>query len=492
MPYVPGNPDEDEEERRRREEGGAIALAGEQSAGAGGGRSAQQSQGDPGYVDTNTYLNANREQAMDVANRVSGRLADQAMKLRTDTDSLGTKYEGEVEGARVKSDDDLITRAFSNPSSFIENKTDLDRFKSLRDASYAGPTTFAGREDYADVEKRVKDAVEKAKGVDTEQGRTSMLYELGGNPTRGMVSLDQLLIGADPNARKTLADAAKPFDELTGYLDSVRTGVEGKANAAKTEAEKVRAATRERTGQAVTTAQQDLDARLAAGRQQAADRAARVKEILMNPSTSLSEQEMADLDITPEDLQTIINAKDRLKNAGAYTNAQGNPDQISAWWQAGNPKMYDVDYALDPFLTTRAPDAEITRANYSRPEDYSRIAALAELSGQDLAGILDPNQANLAGTADLDVADFNAGGAKAGVTNTLKGRDYGTISYVMGRNGADVPPAEMEQWFKNHQLFLDNVYRGRLQFHSSNPDANARGKAAIEAAIRQGFYTPGA
>jgi len=392
MPFVPNDPDE--EERRRQE---SLQLAGETGMSSAAPRTSAQNQGDPGYVDTAAYLQANKESAKDMANRVAGQLGEQAIKLRTDAGGLGTTFQNEIQSGRIDRNDDVINRAFDDPAAFVKNGGDVDSFRRMRDASYTGPTSFQDREDYAGIEKRIREAVDRAKGVDTEAGRSAMLQELGGNSTRGMVALDQLLIGADPEARGVLGEAAKPFAELTGYLDQVRGGAETAANAAKTGADTLRSDVRGRLDTAKNQFGTDLASRVESTRTSARTKAEEL-------ARKLRERQ----ELSAEEAEVLGASPDAISSLNRFRGVLGAD--------------YGQNVDVDPYMSVRSPEEAIRAATLARPEDYARESALEMLAGEELPFLFAEDE-KLAGTAPRSLLGFDASGSSGTAGNLLTSLD---------------------------------------------------------------------
>jgi len=179
-----------------------------------------------------------------------------------------------------------------------------------------------------------------------------------------------------------------------------------------------------------------------------------------------------------------------LKHAGDIPNGPVNnaPEgQINAWWAYGAPKFYDVNFDPTQFTTMLSPEAQITRANASTPEDYARIAALEGLMGGE-SGLLSQADIAQAGKANTDLLDFRGGEATTSANNALKQRDRQIIASNMGLFGQDVSDEQIDNYYRGMKPFFDAVMTGRTAYHSSNPEANARGIAAIRALARLGFY----
>lgn len=376
-----------------------------------------QSAGFSGFTDINAYLDANKDQTADLSRKVAGKLTEEEQSVRSDIGKAGQDAQTAINAAAVRPDEGLVNRAIEKPADFVKNQTDFDAFKKMRDASYGGP---AGVDDAAaaTLRNRVTEAQRRAKGVDTESGREELLRSLNPNSTKGMFTLDNLLLGADPNSRQTIAAAASPFDSLTGYLDDVSGTAKGQADQARTDAESARNLVSSKftgEGGAIPTFEKGLTERLS-GRQ--AEEAAQIARIRRNlGGGQVWEQDVPDAGIDSAAMQKIM----------AYSNALQN--------------QYQVDPDLQSYIQSRSPEAEITRGKFASPEDYANYSALTQLAGIDPT-FLNPNEANMAGTAPWDLTDFDSSGFGSNVKSTLTAKDRELLS----KDPSSLSDDEVRHW----------------------------------------------
>lgn len=139
-------------------------------------------------------------------------------------------------------------------------------------------------------------------------------------------------------------------------------------------------------------------------------------------------QALADLGIAPQQWAALSN----LAPVGELANA------AAMGTSNVNPYAYVEDYEsrvgdLGRFITRQDPNATINRENSASAGDYSRAAALEQLAGPELARrVLDPAQAGRAGTANLDLIDFDLGGAANARASALESLYNRTGAHVAG------------------------------------------------------------
>lgn len=505
--------DLEEEERRRQEEAaagttsenGQVAGAPQGSPGgapAGGDSPASggspQSQGTSGWTDINAYLNANQEQAVNTAEKVAGRLGEQATTVRGDIDTAGTAFKKRVDESTINEDQDAVSRASADPLAYSKNAEDVAKFKKMRDAQYGGPTSFQDADEYTGLLQKIDEANQKARGVDTESGREALLASIMTNPTKGMTALDNLLIGQNPTARAKLTDAAKPFADLSTYLDTVTgdTGAYATAGRNKTAqtAADIQAALTATKGRLGT----ELDTKLADTKKQATTKSQAAMDKLKNflaQGGNLTQEDLDLMDISPEQQHELLNTAYTLKHAGDFNETANTPNgQLNSWWQYGSPEWYNVNFDPSNFATMLSPDAQITKANAASAEDYARIAALEDLMGGE-SGVLNQNDVGQAGTANTDLLDFRGAEATGNSKEALRQKDRQLAAYMTQDGsgwypgyGGQVTDEQIARSVAGMKGFYDAVMTGRTMYHSSNPEANARGIAGIRALARLGFY----
>lgn len=498
--------DLDEEERQRQEQGGNVQLAGEGVGGTPGGGdeggaptgASPQQAGTSGFTDVNAYLDANKDQALGMADRIGTKLEGEASTIRGDIDTSNLNFRKKVDDNTERLDQDLLGRASADPLAFSKNADDVARIKKMRDAQYGGPGGLEDAEDFGALTEKVSAAAARGRGVDSETGREALLSSIMTNPTKGMLSLDNLLIGANPGARERLSNAAKPFAELDAYLDTTGKDAGAYVDAAR----KATADTRTGVNTGLESTRGRLDTELNTKFADTKTRATtesgaaqeKLKNYLSGGVNSLTPRDLEILGIDQATASELFGTGYKLKHAGDGPVTGNTPNgQIRAWWQYGTPEFYNTDFDPTLFGTMQSADAQITKANSASGEDYQRIAALEDLMGNP-SGVLNQADAGLAGTANTDLYDFRGGEATSGAKNLLKSKDKQMVSYGMGFNGADISEEQMANWANGHKGFFDNVMTGRLPFHSTNPESNARGIASIRALARLGLYQmpPGA
>lgn len=385
-----------EEEKKRDEQLRAASGMPGGAAGAlpAGGQPSPTSGASGNFTNLQRYLEENRSQAGDLANKVAGQVTAAGEEAKTAAEGLAAKGKEAIEGARVPTNMAVLDEAAANPAGIVADEAKKTAFAGQRDAAYQGPTSLEDVEGFQDAQDKVRKAQERVGLTDTEAGRTTLLQEMGGpGYGRGKATLNQLLLSGDPDAAARLRAAAEPYRGLQDYLGAQNDEARAAAASAVEEAAATRKGVQDRfrgPGGVVEQTTADLMAKLEAAKTGGAAAAQAATEALARWEPT--DQDLATLGMTRAD----------------YDNIKGYGD-ISGGHVTLDPQAY---------LTTLSPDAELTAANVATADDYAREAALEELLGVNLP-TLNPEEIGLAGTAPMSLLRFDTPGAKAGAKTAL-------------------------------------------------------------------------
>lgn len=458
MPFI----EENEEERRRREEaeGGGVPVSGTQTGTIPGADGNKPMGGKPenAFVDVAAYLDANREQSMDTANKVAGKLGEEEQGLRSGLQSASDEYGRRVEAGTVRPDDELVDRAATRPTEFVGNQDDLQRFFKQRDAEYTGPGSFEETPEFGALLQRVKSGQEKAKSIDTSEGRKTYLHSVGNNPTAGVVSLDDLLIGGDQNARKKLTAAAAPFETLTGALDDATKKASESLTAGRGNTEAARTGVANRftvPGGVLPTFQEGIDKRLAETRTKAqTDADALRQQISAGGSLTAEEQKALGLENWDEIRQTraklAMPTPFHLPEESLSQSEKNFVGDIFRYAPGLDGIKYDRDIDMSPYLTQENADVAFTRENIASADEYAQERALQTLMG-DQFDIL-PDDPRLAGTAPSSLSRIQ-GDPGGDLSKLLKETD---TAYLDRLGDYNIPANEHEGVIGSWQTPIQN------------------------------------
>ena len=409
--------EDDDEDKNAPGEGG-VKVQGAGGGGPGEGVPGGASSGSPAgvqqpFVDVNAYLDKNRGQSLDIANKVATNLGERESGLRSDIAGAESEFGTRVSGGAIRPDSELVERAAFNPTDFIKNQEDLDKFTAQRTAAYKGPRSFVN--EYAELPGRVESGVATARGVDSAEGRRTLLQSINPNITRGQSSLDELLIGQNKDARNVLKGAADQFATIDDYLKGVTSSSDAAAKAAEEETNLARNTVSERfkgAGGVIPTFSADLDQRVAADRAQKQERADYLYGKLNTPGGRLTPFEAAELDFLAKDLDVFRSGQRALSDNFNFDNE--SPFGLG-------PAKFSENFDINPYIE-RLPGEQITRANLASAEDYAKEAALEALMGEQLP-ILFAEDAARAGTAPERLLNVNLDQAYGDARNRLGSYD---------------------------------------------------------------------
>jgi len=228
MPYV-ADTQLTEEEKKAQE----AALHEEQSApstgvSAGlfgdGAALSQKSVQDPvgsGFTNLKSYLQANEGQGVGLAENISSNIQKEGQQAQSAIDTASADYQTKLNAAIPSSYQELIDRAKSNPSQFVQNQEDVNKFKNIKQGVFSGPSTFQETAaNYGNLAQDAQNLSQAYKNTLTEQGQNALLNRYNPNVTRGSQELNQLILSRDKSGAvsKTLTEAAEPYSKLKETL----------------------------------------------------------------------------------------------------------------------------------------------------------------------------------------------------------------------------------------------------------------------------------
>ena len=228
MAYI--SQQDDEELKKQQGQQSTGFLGGEGGAGAGIIGSPTPAKGS-GWTNLRSYLDANKDQAVDLSNKIAGNITKTGEEAKSAVESGVKSYESELAKANPNNVTDMISRLNSDPVGFSKSG-DVQSFKKLRDGVFGGPSMFETSTGYGATSAAADKGSKLKTLAETEGGQQELIRGLNPNMGQGKVDLNQLLVSGNPTARTNLISAAKPFANLRSELDAAA----GKQNAAREQA----------------------------------------------------------------------------------------------------------------------------------------------------------------------------------------------------------------------------------------------------------------
>lgn len=426
--------------------------------GASGGKTAQTPQSAPRqpFQNLQAYLSANQPQVQAQAEKTAGQLESQYGQTQGAIDQAKTQYGEQVKAGYTPANEELVNQAVSNPTEFVSKPENIKAFQSLYNDQYTGPGNFETSDTYGNLASQVNKATEQANLVNTIPGLQTYYQGQNPNATKGGNVLDAVLMQGSPEAFSKVTDAAKKFGSLQDYLSGATTDVNKAIQDAKAQATATSTGLQNKfTGEGglIPTFQNELTGRVTQSQKEAQDRAKSVQDFIAllnqgmnlsetNPATGATEQQLKDLGLTNEEISKLFKNKSIL-------DFYKSPSAAGLAVNGIPYSPYQGNLSLTDYLTTQNPQAQLTKENLATKEEYDRAAALAQLTGQDLTGTLNPNDISKAGTGNLDVSDFNRN-ALTDYQNTVNEENRRMASYL-GNNidFSSMSDAEVADWLTN-------------------------------------------
>lgn len=349
------------------------------------------------FTNLQSYLeqNAGSHQGEDLAGKVGG-VVNQAQQAQTQADQ---SFRGDVDKSTVNYNQDLENQIKDNPVSVAQNKDLADQFSNEINANYGGPKDFTSSSYYGDLYGKVDEANQQSKASETEPGRFSLLQNYYNRPdyTQGQQKLDQLLVQNDPNSKAA-------FDNVRAQNTQQQQGFSDLQNSLNQYA-KQGAQTTQNTNQ---KANDQINQQLYDTQNQIKDYAAPAYQQQLEGMQKLSGG------LNNRDLSGI------------------NPDQLQAMGLNSGQSVYGADFSK--YFT---PDTVSGMANYVKPEDYAKYAALSQLSGNPNDFL--PDQSQVGTEIGKPGYSFDQGGfndyiqsQKTGLQNDLANTYFDPFSSTPG------------------------------------------------------------
>jgi len=192
-----------------------------------------------GFVNLNQYLDANRQQATQLGERVAGKIGTETQQAQEAIKNAQNQFGQAVQQGTATYDQDLFNKIVGDPTKYTGSvvpetqQQELARWIRMREGKYAGPQTLQQSDFYQPAQKETLEAQQAGQLGETTGGRIELLRQLSQTPyARGGLSLDQLLVqNTEPAAQKVseAVAATKPIEET---LKAASTSAEEQARKA--------------------------------------------------------------------------------------------------------------------------------------------------------------------------------------------------------------------------------------------------------------------
>lgn len=321
-----------------------------------------------GFVNLRQYLDANKNQSTQVADKLSDTLKSEAQGITSEIGKTGEGFKADVE-AKNPINQAVIDEAKKDPIAVEADRAKAEDFRRQATGTYSGANSVEEYDPYNPLKSRVDEGVRRAWLSDTESGRFELLQGMGGpQRTGGEANLDQYLLGADPanldivkQGGSELLARKQALSDLVGQSRGVVGAKRGQLS--------------------------DLSAQIG---KDFGDENSGVVGSLNNEITSGYASAMAD-------------AQAQLADAYKYNYPQEYRDEIAAYIEAMKgfvPTISDPaglpTVREDPGVTIPGFE-QGTRENNASADQYARERALESLLGREF-GVLPTGQSSQAGT----------------------------------------------------------------------------------------------
>lgn len=239
MPYLPYS--DLDEQRKKAEQNGQVNISG---ASGTLNQSAQNVaapkpiSGSGSWTNLNQYLDANKDNAETLGNSISSNISKSGNDVRTGIQNTQSDFNSQVDKGTIsnlsgaKSDSDNIVgqaRTAAKESQIQDDQ--VNRFKEVSNAAYAGPNSLDASQYYSDTQSKLDKAKNYQTNAQSDAGRFNLLEEMFAKPTysQGQKNLDNLLISGNDTAKTGIKNAADSLNDLQGNWDKANTDAQSLA-----------------------------------------------------------------------------------------------------------------------------------------------------------------------------------------------------------------------------------------------------------------------
>ncbi len=346
------------------------------------------------FATLQSYLKVNKPQGEALAGQVADKYGQVGTDAKTGIENAASTVSNNVKGQDVGYDPNVLKSAFDKPADFVKDQGNVDTFNKFKNASYNGPATAEGTDEFAKANADAASAEDYSKLGDTESGRKQLVSNVQQSQAPGITALNQALVSTNPNASAKLTAAKGNFAGLQDLLTNKAADVNATIAATKADADRAKAETAAAGTQAVDQYGQSIQQKVAAAKQEAIDRAAEAKQAFTPGAQQATDRALSDLGLTRDQYNKLLADNASLPSFAAADKPYEQVD-LSQYLKQSDPNQFNA--ILDPNTV-------------ASKDDFENEKALAQLTGQDLNGVLNPAQENLAGTANLDLSSFDQAG----------------------------------------------------------------------------------
>lgn len=184
-----------------------------------------------GWTNLVNYVDANKPQAQDMAQKVVGNVGQKADAAKGASSVFATGANQTITNQTPKRDDSIIKDIGTNAASVANDAERRKQFESMQTAKYQGPNAASEVEGYTDVAQNVQGVAKGADDLEDFEKRRNTIteaYTPRTDYTRGESRLDSFLVGQGP-ARDTILEGKGNFgtgSQFTKDWEDLVTGID--------------------------------------------------------------------------------------------------------------------------------------------------------------------------------------------------------------------------------------------------------------------------
>lgn len=218
-------------QRRQNEQENTMLTGGQQGSGmstsmAANPRAGQTTQaGAPtksgSWTNLSQYLDKNQSNATQTANRIgqaTQQVASGAQAKLGEAETAGQEAQNQLQ--EIAGNQQFIQSAFEDPTQFVQNQTNLERFRGLRDTMNANPAQAINQFNTTATQAATEagQAAQRLKQLQTQGGITNELRQVRQTPrySAGSQALDRFLLTGTEPGQQVIQSAVQQGEQIAG------------------------------------------------------------------------------------------------------------------------------------------------------------------------------------------------------------------------------------------------------------------------------------
>ena len=360
------------------------------------------------------YVAANQGQAQNLANTVTNPINQQYQTLQGQNTSVLGGIQNNVNAGYTAQDQNLLAQEAANPVSFANNSSNVSSFQKQLNDQYTGPQSAEADTGFQNQQAAVNNAISTGQTeTQTPAGQSQLLQNVEQNPNQSVTSLNQAILSNDTNAQGQVTNAFNNFGNLSTQLTNGANAIDTSIAANTANAQAANSAANQQINDQFNGINTAVNNQLGAANTQNQNYVNNYNNAVAafaSPASlaGLTPDLSSQLGLTPQQVMDLTVA----------TN-NANTSVLKADPNFGNMSQA-VAINNDQFLNQAAMPGVVDPNQVATPQQFQQLQALLALNGGNNTSVLNPANANEAGTYTAPTLNgsFNYNAALQNAQNT--------------------------------------------------------------------------